>query len=113
MDCIFCKIVAGDIPCNKVLETDTVLAFADINPQAPTHILIIPKEHISSITDMTDKQADVLADMMRVVRDIVAKNELGKNGYRVVMNEGKDGCQEVPHIHIHLIGGRQLTWPPG
>ena len=113
MDCIFCKIINGDIPCNKVLETETVLAFADINPQAPTHILIIPKQHISSITDMTDKQADVLSDMTRAVRDIVSKNDLGKNGYRIVMNEGKHGCQEVPHIHIHLIGGRQLTWPPG
>jgi len=113
MDCIFCKIINGDIPCKKVLETDTVLAFHDIDPKAPTHILIIPKEHISSVSDITDTQADVLSDMTRAARDIAKDIGLVEKGYRLVMNEGDDGGQAVAHIHMHLLGGRQLTWPPG
>ena len=113
MDCIFCKIIAGDIPSKKVFENDKVLAFHDIDPKAPIHVLIIPKEHISSVNVMTDSQANVLSDITRAARDIAFDLGLSENGYRLVINEGKDGGQAVDHIHMHLLGGRQLTWPPG
>ncbi len=113
MDCIFCKIINGEIPSKKVFENDKVFAFEDIDPKAPVHVLIIPKQHISSIAQITDIQAEILADMTVAARDIAKQLGVSESGYRLVMNVGKDGGQAVSHIHMHLLGSRQLSWPPG
>ena len=106
-NCLFCKIIAGDIPSTKVFENERVYAFRDINPQAPTHILVIPRKHVSSI-DAVDQLADEeIAACLRAVRDI-ARQEGLKEGYRVVSNCGAHACQSVPHLHFHILGGRQL-----
>ncbi len=107
-DCIFCKIIAGEIPADIVLETDSLLAFRDINPVAPTHILIIPKKHYESLATLTAGEAEILTEMTLAVQKI-AKQE-GLSGWRSVINTGADGGQEVPHLHWHLIGGRKLKW---
>ncbi|MFV0399459.1 MAG: histidine triad nucleotide-binding protein [Oscillospiraceae bacterium] len=112
MDCIFCKIIAGDIPSTKVYEDDQVLAFKDIEPQAPVHIVIIPKEHIAGADDITPENSGVVAHIFEVIPKIAAEQGLTK-GYRVVNNCGPDGQQSVQHLHFHLLGGRQLGWPPG
>lgn len=110
-DCIFCKIAAGEIPSTKVYEDDTVLAFRDLDPQAPTHVLIIPKEHIACATDITGENSGVVAHIFEVAA--VIGRELGlNNGYRIVNNCGKDGMQSVQHLHFHLLGGRTMGWPP-
>ena len=107
-NCLFCKIVAGKIPSTKVYEDDLVYAFRDINPQAPTHILVVPKRHITSV-DAIDEATDTeLAACLRAVR-LIAKQEKLENGYRVVSNCGPDACQSVPHLHFHILGGRQLA----
>ena len=111
-DCLFCKIIDGEIPSNKVYEDDRVLCFHDVDPKAPVHCLLIPKKHIASIDDVTDEDADILAYMMLKIKDIAA--ELGlENGYRVVINCGEDGLQTVQHLHLHSLGKRKLSWPPG
>ena len=107
-NCLFCKIVAGDIPSTKVYEDDLVLAFRDIAPQAPTHILVIPKTHIPSVDGITAKNSAVVAHIFEVIPQI-AKAENLVNGYRVVSNCGSDAGQTVPHLHFHILGGRQLT----
>lgn len=112
MDCIFCKIAKGEIPAKKVFENERVLAFYDINPQAPVHILVIPKEHIKSMAEVKDNQLNLLAEMQGVIRDLARENGL-QNGYRIVVNCGEEGGQEVQHLHFHLLGGRKMTWPPG
>ncbi|HPZ00084.1 MAG TPA: histidine triad nucleotide-binding protein [Clostridiales bacterium] len=111
-DCLFCKIVAGEIPSNKVYEDDQVFAFRDINPQAPTHILIIPKEHIPSVNAITEENSGIVAHIFTLIPKLAAEEGLEK-GYRVVSNIGEQGQQTVPHLHFHLIGGRDMTWPPG
>ena len=111
MSCLFCKMVAGEIPTDKVYEDDDVLAFRDINPQAPTHILIIPKKHVATMND-TDDQV-LLGQLMVTAKNLAAEQGLAEDGYRVVMNCNSYGGQSVYHIHLHLLGGRQLTWPPG
>lgn len=112
MDCIFCKIAAGEIPSKKAYEDDKVLAFYDLEPQAPVHILIIPKEHITSAADITEENSGVVAHIFEVAA--VLGKELGlDNGYRIVNNCGEDGGQSVKHLHFHLMGGRQFTWPAG
>ena len=108
MSCLFCKIIAGDIPSTKVYEDETVLAFRDIAPQAPTHILVIPKVHMDSCNAVTAENSDVVAHIFEVIPQI-AKAEGLNNGYRVVSNCGADAGQTVPHLHFHILGGKQLA----
>ena len=112
MSCIFCKIVEGSIPSKPVYEDEIVFAFTDINPQAPVHLLIVPREHIRSLDEVSSEKRDMLGHLLRVAVELAAKKGLGK-GYRVVFNTGEDGGQTVDHLHLHLLGGRSLTWPPG
>lgn len=112
MDCLFCKIINGDIPCTKVYEDETVFAFRDIEPQAPTHILIIPKLHIKSAAEITPENSAVVAHIFEVAA-IIAENEGLKDGYRIVNNCGDSAGQTVKHLHFHLMGGREFTWPAG
>ena len=111
-DCIFCKIATGEIPNTKVYEDDLCLAFRDLNPQAPTHILVIPKDHIASVDEINESNEAVVGHIFSVIAK-VAKDEGLDQGYRVVSNIGEQGQQTVPHLHFHIIGGRDMTWPPG
>lgn len=110
---LFEKIIAGEIPADIVYETKTILAFRDINPQAPTHILIIPKEKIRTINEITDNQAGLIGELYLAARDIAKQAGFADEGYRVVMNCGEAAGQTVWHIHLHLLAGRSLAWPPG
>ncbi len=110
MNCIFCKIVTGQIQVNIVKSSDDYMAFNDLNPQAPTHILIIPKEHYSALPDVRD--ANLLGSLLQAASEIAAEQGL-ENGFRLVVNTGPDGGQTVFHLHIHLLGGRSMHWPPG
>ena len=110
-DCLFCKIVKGDIPSNKVYEDEVCLAFRDIDPQAPTHFLVIPKMHIASVAEVTEDNAAVAGHMMAVISKVA--EQLGLDSYRVVSNIGAQAGQSVPHLHFHVLGGRDMTWPPG
>ena len=109
---IFEKIVAREIPAKIIFEDDQCLAFHDVAPQAPTHVLVIPKKPIASLDALADQDAELVAHMWVVIRDLAKKLNLDR-GYRVVVNCGRDGGQSVDHLHFHLLGGRQLTWPPG
>ena len=112
MDCIFCKIANGEIPAIKVYEDDTVVAFNDLEPQAPTHILVIPKAHISSAADVNEENSAVISHIFEVIAKL--SKELNMDGgFRVVNNCGEDGGQTVKHIHFHLMSGRKFTWPAG
>ena len=111
-DCLFCKIIDGEIPSDKVYEDEKVLCFNDIEPQAPVHCLFIPKKHIPSINDVEGEDGELLAYMMLKIKEIAAMMNL-ENGYRVVINCGEDGLQTVQHLHLHILGKRKLTWPPG
>ena len=111
-DCIFCKIAAGEIPSRKAYEDETVLAFYDLDPQAPVHVLVIPKAHIPSAAAVTPDNSAVVAHIFEVIARLA--DELGlKDGFRVVTNCGVSAGQSVPHLHFHLLGGRDFTWPPG
>ncbi|PJE80957.1 Purine nucleoside phosphoramidase [invertebrate metagenome] len=112
MSCLFCKMVNREIPIDPVYEDDELLAFRDINPAAPTHILIIPKQHIATLNDLTPKTAHLIGKMVTKARDIATEAGFAENGYRIVMNCNSDGGQSVYHIHLHLLGGRSLQWPP-
>lgn len=112
-DCLFCKMVNGEIPPDIVYEDDEVLAFNDINPQAPTHVLIIPKKHIATLNDASDEDTQVLGRLNIVAAQLAQKLGFAEDGYRVVMNCNADGGQAVYHIHLHLLGGRSMAWPPG
>ena len=112
-DCLFCKIIAGEIPTELVYEDEFCVAFNDIDPQAPIHILIIPREHIASLNEAYEYHKEVLGHMMLRAADIAQVNGCDKNGYRLVVNTNRDGGQTVFHIHLHLLGGRQFTFPPG
>ena len=110
-NCIFCSIIKGDIPAEKLYEDDKVLAFKDVNAQAPEHFLVIPKEHISTLNDVTN---ETLLGKLNTTAVMIAKERgFSESGYRLVMNCNSDGCQSVFHIHLHCLGGRQLNWPPG
>jgi histidine triad (HIT) family protein len=111
-DCLFCKIVAGTIPASRVYEDELSLGFADINPQAPTHLLVIPKEHIASQAHAEQEHAALLGHLMAKAAEMARKAGLDR-GYRVVINTGPDGGQTVDHLHLHLLGGRHMSWPPG
>ncbi len=112
-ECIFCKIIKGDIPAKKIYEDDMILSFEDINPAAPVHVLVIPKKHIKSLNELEDEDSNIISHIFTVSRDIAKKLNIDESGYRIVMNCGKDGGQEVPHIHFHILGRRNLSWPPG
>ncbi|MCI1944108.1 histidine triad nucleotide-binding protein [Clostridium luticellarii] len=112
-ECIFCKIVKGEIPSEKVYEDDMVLSFKDIEPAAPVHVLIIPKKHIESINDLTEEDSNIIAHIYLVAKQIAEKLDLVETGYRIVTNCGEEAGQTVPHIHFHLLGGRPFKWPPG
>lgn len=112
MDCVFCKIAAGEIPCKKAFEDDRILAFYDLEPQAPVHILLIPKQHISSVTELTPENSTIVAHIYEVAARLAAEHHLD-SGFRIVCNAGPDGGQSVPHLHFHLLGGRSMKWPPG
>ena len=111
-DCIFCKIAAGEIPSNKAYEDDKVLAFYDLDPQAPTHILVIPKEHIKSAAEIDERNSALIAHVFEVAAKLAKQLGLD-NGFRIVTNCGENAGQSVHHIHFHLLGGRDFTWPPG
>ena len=111
-DCIFCKIAKGDIPSNKVYEDDQILAFRDLDPQAPVHVLVIPKKHLDSLNAATEEDAALLSHILLKVKDIAASEGL-ENGYRTVINTGDDGGQTVKHLHVHILGKRSMKWPPG
>ncbi|WP_260703445.1 histidine triad nucleotide-binding protein [Edaphobacter flagellatus] len=111
-DCLFCKILAGEIPANRVYEDEFCIGFPDINPQAPTHLLVIPKEHIASQAKALAEHKPLLGHLMSAVADLARMQKLDK-GYRVVVNTGDEGGQTVQHLHLHLLGGRPMTWPPG
>jgi len=112
-DCLFCQIAAGTIPCDVVAADDEFLAFRDINPQAPVHVLIIPRRHVAALTELQDGDAGMMGRL--ALKAVAVARELGldENGYRWVVNCGEDGCQSVAHLHLHLLGGRRLGWPPG
>lgn len=108
MDCIFCKIAAGEIPSTKVYEDDKVIAFKDINPLAPVHILVIPKTHIESAAEITADNSAVVAHIFEVIAKIAKEQGIDKDGFRVVSNCGENGCQSVKHLHFHILGGKKL-----
>lgn len=112
-DCLFCKIVAGDIPAEIVYESDTALAFRDINPQAPTHVLVIPRQHIATINDIQDDDQALVGSLYSAAREIAAAEGIADAGFRAVMNCNAAAGQTVFHIHLHLLGGRPMSWPPG
>lgn len=112
-DCLFCKIVAGTIPSKKAYEDDEVLAFYDIDPQAPVHVLVIPKKHIQSADAVRPEDAGTVMAMFAAAQHVAHELGIDKTGYRIVTNIGQDAGQTVPHLHMHILGGRLLAWPPG
>jgi histidine triad (HIT) family protein len=111
-DCLFCGIVAGEIPSDRVLETDEVIAFRDIHPQAPTHVLVVPRRHVADVDTLADDDAGLLSALFAAVRRVAEHERLAK-GYRVVTNVGAESGQSVFHLHFHVLGGRRMGWPPG
>ena len=112
-DCLFCKIARREIPATLVYEDERVAAFQDLNPQAPTHILLIPKRHIATLNDLSTEDDQLVGELVRRAGAIAAELGLSKGGYRTVFNTNRDAGQTVFHIHLHLLGGRAMTWPPG
>jgi histidine triad (HIT) family protein len=112
-DCLFCKIVGGDLSADIIYENDSLIAFRDINPVAPTHILLIPRRHIATMNDLQDGDAALAGELFATAADIAADEGLADDGYRVVMNCNEAAGQSVFHIHLHLLGGRPMSWPPG
>ena len=112
-ECLFCAIVVGDIPSTQVLETDRILAFRDIDPQAPTHVLIVPKAHYPDVAALAGADAALLGEVIDAAQQVAAAEGVAEAGYRVVFNTGVQAGQTVPHVHGHVLGGRTLTWPPG
>ena len=112
-ECLFCAIVAGEIPATKVLETDLILAFRDINPQAPTHVLVIPKVHYPDVATLAAADTSLLGEVIDAAEQVAAAEGVAGPGYRIVFNTGVQAGQTVPHVHGHVLGGRALTWPPG
>ena len=113
MSCLFCRIAAGEIPSKKVHEDDRIIAFHDIDAKAPVHVLIIPRKHIASVVQLEEGDAGLMGQMLVVARDLAKKLELAEHGYRLVINSGPDAGQSVDHIHMHVLGGRKMKWPPG
>jgi histidine triad (HIT) family protein len=112
-ECVFCRIVAGEIPSTNVASTDDLVAIRDINPRAPSHVLILAREHIPSAADLSSADGPLLAHAFELAADIARREGIAETGYRVVTNVGEWGGQTVPHLHFHLLGGRSMSWPPG
>ncbi len=112
-DCLFCKIVSGEISCDKLYENDKLVAFRDIEPKAPTHILVIPKKHIRSINELEISDQNLAGEILLAAKEIASIENIESSGYRTIFNTNSDGGQTVYHIHMHVMGGRQLHWPPG
>jgi histidine triad (HIT) family protein len=112
-DCIFCRIVAGDLPADIVDRSDHSVAFRDLNPQAPVHVLVIPRRHIENAATVELTDAEVIADMVVTARRVAQDQGVERSGYRLVFNVGDDATNTVPHLHLHVLGGRAMTWPPG
>jgi histidine triad (HIT) family protein len=112
-DCVFCRIAAGEIPARVVLEDEEILAFRDQNPQAPVHVLVIPRRHVPSLEGLADEDRDLGGRLVLAARDVAREEGLADGGYRVVVNTGEEGGQAVGHIHLHVLGGRRMRWPPG
>ncbi len=112
-DCLFCKIIKKQIPAKIAYEDDQVLAFHDISPQAPAHILIIPKKHIASINDLQEQDSAIIGYLHQIAKKLARELKIEKSGFRLVINNGPDAGQAVGHIHLHILGGRKLQWPPG
>ncbi len=113
MECIFCGIVSGSLPTELVHEGENVVAFRDITPQAPTHVLIVPREHIESVADLEERHTALLGEMFLAANSIARQEGIAASGYRLVFNCGRAAGQSVDHVHLHLLGGRKLRWPPG
>ena len=111
--CIFCAIAAHEVPSTFVHEDATVIAIRDNNPQAPVHVLVMPREHIASAAELTGDHAELWSQMLAVAQDVARREDIAQRGYRLVVNVGREGGQTVDHLHMHVLGGRQMTWPPG
>ena len=112
-DCIFCRIVAGELPSQEVASTERTYAFRDIEPAMPTHVLVVPRAHVESADTVTAEHGDLLAEMMEVAQRVARSEGLAERGYRLVFNVGEEAQNSVPHLHLHLLGGRPMGWPPG
>ena len=112
-DCLFCKIADGEIPTELILEKENLIAFRDINPQAPTHILIIPRKHIPTLNDLNAADAELIGELILAAKELAEKEEIAESGYRTGFNCNADAGQTVWHVHLHLMGGRKFNWPPG
>jgi len=112
-DCLFCKIIDGGIPCDRVYENEHVIAFRDLNPQAPTHVLVIPRKHISTVNDLTADDKNIVGEMVLAAQQVAKQEDIDESGYRLVMNCNEGAGQTVFHIHLHILGGRTMNWPPG
>jgi histidine triad (HIT) family protein len=112
-DCLFCKIVAGDVPSTEVASTESTYAFRDIDPGAPTHVLIVPRQHIASADALEAEHAEILSEMFDTAREVARSEGINDSGYRLVFNVGDDALNSVPHLHLHVLGGRRMGWPPG
>jgi histidine triad (HIT) family protein len=112
-ECIFCKIVAGDVPSQEVASSAHTYAFRDIEPAMPTHVLVVPREHIQSADTLRPEHADVLAELFATAQQVARSEGLADRGYRLVLNVGEDALNSVPHLHLHVLGGRSMGWPPG
>ncbi|HUS60603.1 MAG TPA: histidine triad nucleotide-binding protein [Acidimicrobiales bacterium] len=112
-DCLFCRVVAGDVPSDEVASSEATFAFRDINPTAPTHVLVIPRKHIDNAHDLGAEHADLLVDMLATAQRVAEQEGIAEGGYRLVFNIGRDAGNTVPHLHLHVLGGRALGWPPG
>ncbi len=112
-DCLFCKILAGEVPSNEVFSTERTYAFDDINPGAPVHVLVIPRLHIDNAASLRPEHADILAEMLTTAQSVAESREIAGSGYRLVFNVGEHALNSVPHLHLHVLGGHQMGWPPG
>ena len=112
-DCLFCKMISGEIPCDIVYENESVFAFRDIDPKAPTHILLIPRKHIRSINELGESERNLAGELLLTAKKIAKDEGIDKSGFRTIFNTNSDGGQTVFHIHMHILGGRRMAWPPG
>lgn len=112
-DCLFCKIVAGEVPSEKVHETERTFAFRDVNPAAPVHVLVVPRRHITNAAEVTADDGDDIAEMLVTAKSVADGEGIAERGYRLVFNVGEDALNSVPHLHLHVLGGQRMGWPPG
>ncbi|MCB4756008.1 MAG: histidine triad nucleotide-binding protein [Elusimicrobia bacterium] len=112
-DCIFCKIAAGQIKSTIVYQSETVVAFRDVNPQAPVHVLVIPRKHIEKVVRLEEKDVPLLGELFKAIKSVAESEKITEKGFRVVVNNGREAGQTVDHVHFHVLGGRPMEWPPG